>query len=35
MNYHYTYKILDYSDGSNGGRDFDDWSNLDFNYFEI
>ena len=35
MNYHYTYKILDYSDGSNGGKDFDDWSNIDLSYFEF
>jgi hypothetical protein len=34
MNYHYTYKILDYSDGSNGGKDFNDWLNIDLSYFE-
>ena len=34
MNYHYTYEILDYSDGSHGKRDYDDWSNIDFKYFE-
>ena len=35
MNYHYTYRIFDYSDGSHGNRDYDDWSNLDFSHFEI
>ena len=35
MNYHYTYEILDYSDGSHGERDYDDWSNIDFSYFEF
>lgn len=34
MNYHYTYSILDYSDGTNGRNDFDDWGNLDFTHFE-
>lgn len=35
MNYRYTYKIFDYSDGSHGVRDFDDWSAIDLTYFEI
>ncbi len=35
MNYHYTYELLDYSDGSHGKRDYDDWSNIDFSYFEF
>ncbi|HVQ00048.1 MAG TPA: hypothetical protein VMT57_00890 [Candidatus Thermoplasmatota archaeon] len=35
MNYRYTYHIFDYSDGSHGDRDFDDWSNLNLSYFEI
>jgi hypothetical protein len=35
MNYHYTYRIFDYSDGSHGIRDFDDWSNLNLSHFEI
>jgi hypothetical protein len=35
MNYRYTYKILDYSDGSHGTRDFDDWSNINLSYFEL
>jgi hypothetical protein len=34
MNYRYTYFILDYSDGSHGRRDFDDWENLDLTWFE-
>ena len=35
MNYRYTYYILDYSDGSHGKRDFDDWEEIDLTYFEI
>jgi len=35
MNYRYTYKIFDYSDGSHGIRDFDDWKEIDLTYFEI
>jgi hypothetical protein len=34
MNYRYTYKIFDYSDGSHGVRDFDDWGAIDLSYFE-
>jgi hypothetical protein len=34
MNYRYTYSIFDYSDGSHGRRDSDDWSNMDLTYFE-
>jgi hypothetical protein len=34
MNYRYTYTILDYSDGSHGKRDYDDWGNIDLTYFE-
>ena len=34
MNYLYTYWILDYSDGSRGRNDFDDWSNIDFAFFK-
>ncbi len=34
MNYRYTYKILDFSDGSHGVGDFDDWSNFDFSFFK-
>ncbi|RLF61832.1 MAG: hypothetical protein DRN37_00095 [Thermoplasmata archaeon] len=35
MNYRYTYEILDYSDGSHGKRDFDDWSYINLSYFEL
>jgi hypothetical protein len=34
MNYRYTYFKLDYSDGSHGRRDHNDWGALDFTYFE-
>jgi len=34
MNYHYAYKMIDYSDGSHGRHDFDDWSHLDVSWFE-
>ena len=34
MNYMYTYSILDYSDGSRGINDFDDWGNIDFTFFK-
>ena len=40
MNYGYMYgpliwrNFVDYSDGSRGKNDFDDWSNIDFSYFE-
>jgi parallel beta-helix repeat protein len=34
MNYRYTWDILDYSDGSHGFNDFDDWGNLDFSFFK-
>jgi hypothetical protein len=35
MNYRYTYHIFDYSDGTNGFLDHDDWSALDLTYFLI
>ena len=35
MNYRYTYKIFDYSDGSHGNRDFNDWAEINLTYFEI
>jgi hypothetical protein len=35
MNYRYTYSILDYSDGSHGKRDYDDWAAINLSYFEI
>ncbi len=39
MNYGYMYgnfwcNLVDYSDGSNGKNDFDDWSNINFYYFQ-
>ncbi len=34
MNYRYTYTILDYSDGSHGKIDYDDWDKIDLTYFE-
>ncbi len=34
MNYRYTYKIFDYSDGSHGWNDYNDWENIDLKYFE-
>ncbi len=34
LNYHYTYSFLDYSDGSHGPGDFNDWGNLDFSFFK-
>ena len=38
MNYGYMYgtiwNLVDYSDGSHGKNDFDDWSNINFGYFE-
>ncbi len=33
MNYRYVYKYLDYSDGSHGFLDHDDWGGLDFDFF--
>ena len=33
MNYGYTYILVDYSDGSHGMNDFDDWHNLSLTYF--
>jgi len=39
MNYGYMYgfiwDLVDYSDGSRGRNDFDDWSNLDLEYFDL
>jgi len=33
MNYRYTYRIVDYSDGSRGVNDFNDWDLIDLTYF--
>jgi len=35
MNYNYVYQIIDYSDGSRGKNDFDDWARIDLAKFEI
>jgi len=36
MNYDYfRQRVFDYSDGSNGKYDADDWSALDFTFFQI
>ena len=34
MNYGYMFRIVDYSDGSRGMNDFDDWDDLDLTYFD-
>jgi len=34
VNYGYTYILVDYSDGSHGKNDFDDWHDLDLTFFE-
>ena len=34
MNYRYVFEIFDYSDGTHGKRDYDDWKNIDLTYFE-
>jgi len=34
MNYGYMYRMVDYSDGSRGKNDFDDWNRLDLTYFK-
>ena len=34
MNYRYTYKVFDYSNGTHGFLDHDDWGELDLTYFE-
>ena len=34
MNYRYVYSgLTDYSDGSHGKNDYDDWANIDLTYF--
>jgi len=35
MNYAYMYEFVDYSDGSHGKNDFDDWNNIDLTLFQI
>ena len=34
MNYGYMYKFVDYSDGSRGKNDFDDWNRIDLTAFQ-
>ncbi len=34
MNYRYKYKIFTYSEGENGDGDFNDWLNLDYDFFK-
>jgi hypothetical protein len=34
MNYRYTYRLVDYSDGSRMFNDFDDWEQMDLTAFE-
>ncbi len=34
MNYWYTYKVFDYSDGSHGRGDYDDWGNFNLSFFK-
>jgi hypothetical protein len=34
MNYLYTYSIMDYSGGTHGKGDYNDWGNIDFTFFK-
>ena len=34
MNYGYIYRMVDYSDGSRGKNDFDDWNRIDLTFFQ-
>jgi hypothetical protein len=34
MNYRYAFQLVDYSDGSHGRNDFDDWNNIDLTFFK-
>ena len=34
MNYQWMYKFVDYSDGTHGGVDIDDWERIDYDAFE-
>jgi len=34
MNYRYTYRLVDYSNGSHGKNDYDDWDTMDFYNFQ-
>ena len=34
MNYVHMYRMVDYSDGSRGRNDFDDWNRMDLTFFQ-
>ncbi|MEM1513795.1 MAG: NosD domain-containing protein [Candidatus Thermoplasmatota archaeon] len=34
MNYRYSFSLVDYSDGSNGINDFNDWDKIDLSFFK-
>ena len=34
MSYMYTYLLFDFSDGTLGNGDFNDWENMDFSFFK-
>ena len=34
MNYGFMYTMVDYSDGSRGKNDFDDWNRIDLTFFQ-
>lgn len=34
MNYRYSFEIVDYSDGSHGRNDFDDWNRINLRFFK-
>jgi hypothetical protein len=34
MNYRYAWSLVDYSDGTHGEKDFDDWGNIDLAFFQ-
>ena len=34
MNYLYAYDLLEYSDGTHGKNDYNDWENIDLNFFK-
>ena len=34
MNYQYKYRLFNFSDGTNGEGDYDDWDNLELGFFK-
>jgi len=34
LNYRYSFSLVDYSDGSRGANDYDDWGNIDLTFFK-